>query len=158
MIITFDLYGTLVDWRYTMDSYLKFVKVDPDEFFRCEFNKLKNFRKYSEILKDCIRELLKERYTDEIIEGIDYAFSKSPPFPDTIPGIMRLKKIAKLGIISNTERRLIKTTLCGMEEMFDWIITSEDTGYYKPDKRAFIKAYEIMGVNPKEVVHVSAYP
>ncbi|MFP3203450.1 MAG: hypothetical protein RXR43_14930 [Sulfolobus sp.] len=39
-----------------------------------------------------------------------------------------------------------------------WIITSEDTGYYKPDKRAFIKAYEIMGVNPKEVVHVSAYP
>ncbi|MFP3203451.1 MAG: hypothetical protein RXR43_14935 [Sulfolobus sp.] len=55
-------------------------------------------------MKDCIRELLKERYTDEIIEGIDYAFSKSPPFPDTIPGVMRLKKIAKLGIISNTER------------------------------------------------------
>ncbi|MDT7862298.1 MAG: HAD-IA family hydrolase [Saccharolobus sp.] len=158
MIITFDLYGTLVDWEYTITSYMNFIKANPKEFFECEINELKQFRKYSEILKLCLKKILKEKYSEELGEGLIYAFSKSPPFPDTVLGLRKLRKIAKLGIISNTERKLIKITLYGIEDLFDWIITAEDTGYYKPDENAFIKAYNMMGVDPKDVIHVSAYP
>lgn len=62
------------------------------------------------------------------------------------------------GIISNTEKKLIRITLSGVEVLFDHVITAEGTGFYKPNKNAFIKAYEIMGVVLKDVVHVSAYP
>ncbi len=62
------------------------------------------------------------------------------------------------GIISNTEKKLIRITLAGVEDLFDYVVTAEDTGFYKPNKNAFIKAYKIMGVDLKDVVHVSAYP
>jgi 2-haloacid dehalogenase len=158
MIITFDLYGTLVDWRYTIDSYLNFLNVNPNDFFQCEFEEIRNYKPYSKILKDCLRKVLGDKYNEDFGEGLIYAFAKSPLFPDVVIGLRMLGRIAKLGIISNTERKLVNITLSGIQEFFDWVITAEDTGYYKPNINAFIKAFEIMRVNPKEVIHVSSYP
>jgi len=63
-----------------------------------------------------------------------------------------------VGIISNTERDLIKITLSGMEDLFDYIITAEETKFYKPNENAFIRAIELMKIKKDEILHVSAYP
>ncbi len=136
-----------------------------DEFFRREYENIKNikdFQPYSEIIVSIAKELFIEKnipYDDEYGKGLVISFSKSLFFPDSIYALLKLKKYGyKTGIISNTERVLIKNTLCGLEDLFDFIVTAEDTKFYKPNEKAFTKAYEIMGVDMKDVVHVSAYP
>jgi 2-haloalkanoic acid dehalogenase type II len=156
-IITFDLYGTLVDWIYTINSYLSFLGISPEEFFKHEMEEIKEYKPYSLVLKNSLKKVMGEKYDEKYGEALVYYFAKSPPFPDVILGLMKLKEKAKLGIISNTERKLIKITLAGLEKYFDWIVTAEDTKFYKPDERAFLKAYEIMNVDPKEVIHISSY-
>jgi 2-haloacid dehalogenase len=76
-----------------------------------------------------------------------------------LAGLLLLKKHGyRTGIISNTDRELVKITLAGVEDLFDFIVTAEDTGHYKPGKNAFVNAYRIMKVDPRKVLHVSSYP
>ena len=164
VIITFDCYGTLVDWVYSLGSYInKYVDKDAvKEFFLCDFEEIRKYRPYSEILKTCLKKIMSTRglrYTEEHGKAFVMAFAKSPPFPDTLYGLMRLKKKGfKIGIISNTEKKLIRITLSGLLDLIDYIITAEDTGFFKPDPRAFKKAFKILGVSLSEVIHVSSYP
>ncbi len=158
MIFTFDLYGTLVDWNYSISNFLRLFSIAPEEFFKLEYEQIRSYKPYSEILKLCLKNLMKD-YDEEIGNSFVLCFAKSPPFPDTVVALKKLKlKGYKLGIISNTERRLIKITLSGIEDLFDWVITAEDTGYYKPNIKAFEEAYKLMKVDLRNVVHVSAYP
>lgn len=162
VIVTFDVYGTLFDWQYSMGTYLEFVGVDRRRFFEAEYSRVsgvKGFRRYSEILKESLEECMGPGYSEDAGDGLVLAFAKSPPFPDTLLGLRELRRRGhRLGLVSNTERRLIRITLSGFEDLFDWVVTAEDTGHYKPAHEAFTKAYSIMGVNVKDVVHISAYP
>ena len=162
MIVSFDVYGTLFDWRQSMDAYLGFIGIDPRRFFEVEYSKVsgvRGFRRYSEILKESLKECIGAGYSEDVGDGLVLAFAKSPPFPDTLLGLRELRRRGhRLGVVSNTERKLIRITLSGLEDLFDWVVTAEDTGHYKPALDAFKKAYSIMGVSVGEVVHVSSYP
>ncbi|MGC8981241.1 MAG: HAD-IA family hydrolase [Thermoplasmata archaeon] len=164
-VITFDLYGTLVDWKSSIGKSLDFIRPGlVDEFFRIEFRNVSNikaFERYSDILKKTLKEILSENdieYEDEYGEMLVRMFSKSPFFPDSIYGLLKLKKIYRIGIISNTERRLINITLAGMEDLFDYVITAEDTRFYKPNEMAFREAIRMMDIRKDEILHVSSYP
>lgn len=164
-VITFDLYGTLVDWKGSIGNALNYIKPGlTEEFFNIEYEHIKNlkrFEKYSLILKKTLKELLQRNeieYDDDLGNFLVRMFSKSPFFPDSVIGLIKIKKKYKVGIISNTERNLIKITLSGMEDLFDYIVTAEDTKFYKPHEMAFIKAFEIMNVNRNDLIHISSYP
>ncbi len=164
-IITFDLYGTLVDWKSAIGNALNIIKPGmEDEFFNIEYknvSNLENFEKYSEILKKSLKKLLKDKkieYDDDYGEMLVRMFSKSPFFADSVLGLMKLKRKFSIGIISNTERDLINITLAGMEDLFDYIVTAEDTKFYKPNEMAFIEALKIMDVKKDEILHISSYP
>jgi len=164
-IITFDLYGTLVDWKLSIGSALNYIKPGLEEdFFNLEYEYIKNlkdFEKYSSILKKTLMNLLnrhKIEYDDDLGNFLVRMFSKSPFFPDAVFGLIKIKKKYKVGIISNTERDLIKITLSGMEDLFDYIITAEETKFYKPNENAFIRAIELMKIKKDDILHVSAYP
>lgn len=165
-VLTFDLYGTLVDWRESISRAVEFVCEGASQrFFENEFKivrELKSYTPYSSILSQALKMTLEEKgveFREEYARLLTTAFSKSQFFPDSILGLIKLKRKGyRTGIISNTERRLLKITLAGVEDLFDYTVTAEDTGFYKPNKMAFTKAYEIMGVNLGEVLHVSAYP
>jgi 2-haloacid dehalogenase len=160
--VTFDLYGTLVDWEHSISRLLEALGVDRRDFFARELRAVSSsptFRPYSDVLKNCLREMLGEAYDELKGEALVRAFAKSPPFPDALLGLPMLKSRGyKLGIISNTERRLVKITLHGLEDLFDWIVTAQDTGYYKPRPEAFVRAFELMGLRSGEVLHASSYP
>ncbi|MEM1677538.1 MAG: HAD-IA family hydrolase [Nitrososphaerota archaeon] len=165
-LVTFDLYGTLVDWRYSISTVLNYIhRGMVERFFEKEFSivkEIKTYTSYTEILEKALRETLGEfnvEFRKEYARLLVTSFAKSPFFPDSILGLIALKKAGyRTGIISNTDRSLVKITLSGVEDLFDYIVTAEDTGYYKPDERAFINAYKIMNVELEEAVHVSSYP
>lgn len=165
-VVTFDLYGTLVDWKYSISRALNYIHEGlAERFFENEYNtisRLKEYTPYSKILVHVLEYTLREfriDFREEYGRLIILSFAKSPFFPDAFIGLSLLKKHGyKTGIISNTDRELVEITLAGVKDLFDYIVTAEDTGYYKPDKQAFIKAYEKMNVPAQKVLHVSSYP
>ncbi|MDP8023680.1 MAG: HAD-IA family hydrolase [Nitrososphaeria archaeon] len=164
-IMTFDLYGTLVDWKSSIGNVLNLINPGLlDKFFSAEFvyvSNLKSFEPYSMVLKKTLMDVLKKngiQYEEDYGETLVRMFSKSPFFADSVLGLIRIKKKFKVGVISNTERKLVKVTLAGMEDLFDYIITAEDTKFYKPDRMAFLEAIKIMNVKEEEILHISAYP
>ena len=163
--VVFDCYGTLVDWVYGLKSVLGYITGDEDSlryFFDCERKAIREFRPYGLVLRDCLRSVLERygvEYRDEYGEALAMGFAKSPLFPDTVPGLLALRRRGfKVAVLSNTEKKLIGITLSGLEGLFDAVITAEDVGAYKPSLEAFRRAYGVLGVEPGGVVHVSAYP
>jgi 2-haloacid dehalogenase len=165
-LITFDLYGTLVDWRRSIASVLNYIQEGlVDRFFEKEYSTVKSLEgyiPYSKVLVGVLKDTLKEfglDFMEEYGRLIVLSFAKSPFFPDALAGLLLLKKHGyRTGIISNTDRELVKITLAGVEDLFDFIVTAEDTGHYKPGKNAFVNAYRIMKVDHRKVLHVSSYP
>jgi len=165
-LITFDLYGTLVDWRRSIASVLNYIQEGlVDRFFEKEYStvkSLKGYVPYSKVLVGVLKDTLKEfglDFMEEYGRLIVLSFAKSPFFPDALAGLLLLKKHGyRTGIISNTDRELVKITLAGVEDLFDFVVTAEDTGHYKPGKNAFVNAYRIMKIDPRKVLHVSSYP
>ncbi|MEM1610340.1 MAG: HAD hydrolase-like protein [Sulfolobales archaeon] len=166
-VVTFDLYGTLVDWRSSIGALIRYVVGSQyiEDFFQCDLNSVKSlasYKPYSEILAYCFKKVCEEAlkpWRDYYAEAIAISFAKSPPFPDTILGLKIIKSMGlATAIISNTEKRLVKITISGMEHLIDRIITAEDIGVYKPSREAFTRAYRLLGIGFDEAVHVSSYP
>lgn len=166
-LVSFDMYGTLVDWRAGIGSLVARLggARAVDLFFECDLKSvrsLRGYRPYSEIISSCLREALSASgrlWRGFYAEAASLAFAKSPPFPDTILGLRILKDLGLgVAVISNTERRLARITLSGLEDLVDHVVTAEDLGVYKPDPEAFRRAYKLLGTDSGEVVHVSSYP
>ncbi|NXA18654.1 HDHD3 protein, partial [Ibidorhyncha struthersii] len=61
----------------------------------------------------------------------------------------------RMGVISNFDNRLEKVlSQCNLRHHFEFILTSEDTGFTKPDGRIFEKALRLSGVPPEQAAHV----
>jgi 2-haloacid dehalogenase len=107
----------------------------------------------------------------EVIEGMaeDLRFSLDPasryllsdrfddwkPFPDTVTSLKKLKEKYQLAIISNVDDELfaISNRLLGVE--FDFIVTAQQIGSYKPDHRNFQHALEVFNIEKESHLHVA---
>ena len=79
--------------------------------------------------------------------------------PDVDEVLRELKQHYKLGIITNTvtsREQQVRMALrrIGLEQYFDFILTSVDVGYDKPDEKIFLKALKALNVRPEEAVMV----
>jgi len=164
--IIFDLYGTLVDWVSSISGFIeKYIsKSAVEDFFNCDLELVSSgvYRPYKEILRECLDKIALKHsviLSSDLKDAFIVYFAKSPLYPDVIYGIKQLRSRGySTGILSNTDRDLVKITLCGIENIFDFVVTAEDIEAYKPRREAFTKTYTMLGVTPLEVVHVSAYP
>ncbi|MBV9453117.1 MAG: HAD-IA family hydrolase [Rubrobacter sp.] len=77
------------------------------------------------------------------------------PFSDTVEALKALKEQYKLAIISDVDDGLFALTACHLEVEFDWIITSEQVGTYKPCKNNFEIALKRMGIEKGKLLHVA---
>lgn len=59
-----------------------------------------------------------------------------------------------VGIISNTDPRLYDVIECMKLPKFDFIVTSYEFGYEKPDKRIFDQVIQNYGINKNEALHI----
>ncbi len=170
MIMTFDCYGTLIDWLSGAKS--AFLKLYPGEEDRVDLFikywgekdwELVNtgvYRPYREILAIGFKHALDRlglEYDEEVIEKLTYSIYDWKPFPDVKAALETLiEKNVELGIISNTDRDFIMRSIENIGVEFKHVIVAEDIKIYKPDPRVFVKARELL---PKtKWIHVSSYP
>lgn len=171
-VITFDCYGTLVQWHRAVREAVRTViashgRDDPEkqvtwlaDRFRATavaHQQRPPYRCYSTILRESLGELLVGiglSANEEDHATLWKVLSRIAPHPDAQPALTRLRSRYRLAIISNTDDKLIAGTVAMIGAPIDFVITAQQARAYKPDHRLFAHAYEIMGVSRAETVHV----
>jgi 2-haloacid dehalogenase len=171
--LTFDCYGTLIDWETGLYDALRpllqagAVTLGRDEvlavFARHEAAQEAATPQmiYSELLAEVHRRLAGE-WGVKADEERAVAFGKSvpdwPEFPDTPASLQYLQRYYKLVILSNVDRESFAGTNRRLGVTFDAICTAQDIGSYKPDPRNFaylIKTLAGLGVLKRNILHTA---
>jgi 2-haloacid dehalogenase len=78
-----------------------------------------------------------------------------PAFPDSAAALARLKARYRLGVITNCDDDLFALSNRRLGVEFDWIVTAQQVGSYKPNARNFEVALERIGLPQDRVLHVA---
>jgi 2-haloalkanoic acid dehalogenase type II len=158
-VVTFDCYGTLIDWRtgiagaFATAAAGSGCDVAPDAFldvYASEESAIQRevYRPYRDVLGRAatrVMALLCRAYAGD---GSFLASSLGGwrPFPDTNAALSRLHGAGyRLGILSNVDRDLLDATLRHFTVSFDIIVTAEDVRSYKPAHGHFEEARRRIG-------------
>jgi 2-haloacid dehalogenase len=166
-VLTFDCYGTLIDWESGILAALRRV-LEPrgirptDDELLALFAEVESpiqfgpFRRYREVL-DLSMEALARRLGFEPTPAERTAISESlaswRPFPDTVAALRRLAPRFRLGVISNVDDDLFAASAPRLGVSFDWVVTAEQVRSYKPSRRNFDVALERIGRPKAEILH-----
>lgn len=144
-LITFDCYGTLIDWEtgirnaFSSVAKAKHKAIDLDDVLRLyaeeEAKAETSYRLYREVLREtAINVASKIGLALEPSETYFLAESLPSwrPFGDTNPALERLAKRHRLGILSNIDDDLISETIKHFTVPLDVVITAQQVRSYKP--------------------------
>jgi 2-haloacid dehalogenase len=167
--LTFDCYGTLIDWETGILAGLRGALAglpdqpsDDDLLERCgraeAAAEAGPYVPYREVLARCLREVCRPFGVEP---GADQAaafggsVSDWPAFPDSPAALARLKTRFRLGVITNCDDDLFAGSAARLGVVFDWIVTAQSVGSYKPDPRNFLVALERLGLPRERILHVA---
>ncbi len=159
-IITFDCYGTLIDWDGGINgAFARAVAetgagLDAGHVFEA-YEKIEaqveaeRYRSYREVLTESTRRVarqlgwaLPEARAGFLAESLPFWI----PFPDTNAVLERLFRAGyRLGILSNVDDDLLARTRKHFTVPFDLIVTAQQVGAYKPADAHFTTARERIG-------------
>jgi 2-haloalkanoic acid dehalogenase type II len=155
-IITFDCYGTLIDWeRGIRDAFageLSHGAVGPDEALALysliePIVQRERYRSYREVLDETASRVLQAAGVAAHSRGfLSESLASWKPFDDTNPALQRLRESgARLGLLSNIDDDLLAETRKHFTVDFDLIITAAQVGSYKPAEGHFLAARTAIG-------------
>ncbi|MDT7879342.1 MAG: HAD-IA family hydrolase [Candidatus Hydrothermia bacterium] len=168
-IVSFDCYGTLVDWEKGIISSLRtiFEKYEVDitdeeilEIYSIIESRLeKNYIPYKEILKKIVIKF-SDYFDFDLERGEENAllnnWANFELFEDVNETLKEIKKRGyKIAIISNVDNDLFELTKKKFEFEIDYIITSEMVKAYKPSKIVFEYALKVFNSNKDEILHTA---
>jgi 2-haloalkanoic acid dehalogenase type II len=154
-LITFDCYGTLVDWEggitgaFSEAAVDDGVKLDPRAVLLAHAEiepriQAAGYRSYREVLlqtAQAIADRLGWSISAERAAFLPESLPNWKPFPDTNPALERLAGAGyALGILSNIDDGLLSGTLQRLSVPFDPIVTAEQLRSYKPGQAHFVEA------------------
>ncbi len=177
-VLSFDCYGTLIDWESGILSALRpmFARYGiekPDKEllelygrFERQAQERTPFVNYNTVLRDVAVSFYRHFKIDPRRDpSVDpeaeakYILADSlgdwPAFPDTVEALRSLGSRFKLAVISNVDDDMFRLSQARLGVTFDWVITSEQIGSYKPSEENFHSARRIMGIDPAQNVHVA---
>ncbi|HEX2117448.1 MAG TPA: HAD-IA family hydrolase [Alphaproteobacteria bacterium] len=170
--VTFDVYGTLIDWEPSIMAFLEGwaqrhgVSTRGADLLmafdraRAEIQKIRPALLYPDVLRRCF-----ERISGEFGVTIDAAereaFARSPhdwpAYPDSGAGLKALQARAKIGALSNIDDASLRSSCAKLGVSFDLVVTAERVGAYKPDWPHFhtaLSELKAAGIPKTRVLHV----
>ena len=168
-VLTFDCYGTLIDWESGILSAIipvltEFGLVVTDEEILEQYAEFESsseretFVKYREILREVALKFA-ERYNFDLLVENEYFLADSmrlwKPFPDSVEALNLLKEKYKLGILSNVDNDLFAYSNDHLGVKFDHIFTAEEIGSYKPSPKNFEYLIAEIGYPKDKILHIA---
>ena len=158
-VITFDCYGTLIDWErgiaaaFAEAASADDVSLDASEVLRAyaevEPDVERLYRPYREVLQESavrVAGMLGWPATYEQCSFLPLSLPHWMPFPDTNRALEALTAAGcRLGILSNVDDDLIAATRQHFTVPFDFVITAQQVRSYKPGLAHFLAARERIG-------------
>jgi 2-haloacid dehalogenase len=167
-ILTFDCYGTLIDWETGLLSALHRIlsahgkKIDDATVLELygNFEQLSEqgtFRPYREVLQSVVRQFgdkLGFVSTVEQARSLPDSLALWKPWPDTVAALRQLKSRYRLAILSNVDDDLFAATRPQLEVEFDEVITAQQAQAYKPSLKIFELALARIQAPAHRILHV----
>jgi len=168
-LLTFDCYGTLIDWEQGILGAIRPVfhehgiEADDEEILEayalCEAKQeAGDYIRYEIVLSMVMAELsLRFGFdaTPQEVKSLAGSIKNWQPFPDTIEALRKLKTKYKLAIVSNIDDSLFEATAKTLEVPFDWVVTAQQAGAYKPALRTFEYAFDTFQIPREQILHVA---
>jgi 2-haloacid dehalogenase len=170
-VITFDCYGTLVQWYEVLLQAIGAVLVandrNPEEApgvldtFSQHSRRLeaeRPHRLYKDILRTGFRAALTAHSLptgEDVVERLAATIPTMGPHPEVPDVLRRLRERYKLAILTNSDEDLIVHNVARLGVPIDFVVTAERAQAYKPSRQVFEYAYHVMGVTKDETVHVA---
>ena len=167
--LTFDCYGTLIDWEAGLLAALRDVLAPrgidrPDDELLEAYAAIEApaeagpYLTYREILAAGLlgvaRRLGVEPDAAEVATFAD-SVGDWPAFPDSSDALARLRERFRLGVITNCDDDLFARSAARLGTDFDWVVTAQQAGVYKPAERGFELAFERIGLPRERILHVA---
>jgi len=171
--LTFDCYGTLIDWESGMVEALKPLtgkaerSLTRNEILEAHARHESSQQRYTpaktyrELLAIVYRRLAEEwgvAVTHEDCADYGRSIRNWPAFQDSPGALQYLKKYFKLVILSNVDNESFQHSNRRLQVEFDAIYTAEDIGSYKPASRNFdymLEKLDGLGVRKDKVLHTA---
>jgi 2-haloalkanoic acid dehalogenase type II len=168
--LTFDCYGTLIDWEAGILAALRKV-VPPgaaeDEQLLAEYADAEGaieagpYRRYREVAGEAMAGVARAHGGEPSAADVGRLGGSVvdwPAFPDSHDALARLKTRFRLGVLTNCDDDLFAASNRRLGVDFDWIVTAQQVGSYKPDPRNFQTLTERLaadGVPKVRILHVA---
>ena len=166
--ITFDCYGTLINWEAGILHALRGVLVAhgqalPDaailelygEFeAQAESGPYQSYRSVLESVVQQFGERCGFRASPTELRCLYESVPSWPPFPDTVSSLVKLQRKFRLAVISNIDDDLFQETRehhLGIE--FAAMVTAQQSRSYKPSLNNFRLALQTLGIEPSQLLH-----
>jgi len=168
-LITFDCYGTLIDWETGMLASLRPLfsrdgRQVPDAQLLELYGEIEAeletgpYLPYRQILSQTAQ-AMGRRLGMEVSTASASEFAESlllwEPFADTVAGLRALAKHFRLGIISNIDDDLFSVTQKKLQVEFDLIVTAQQVKSYKPSLRNFQEALRRSNLKKEQILHAA---
>jgi 2-haloacid dehalogenase len=163
--LTFDCYGTLIDWENGILRYLQpllqsyGVHVIDDWvlafFAACEPEIQAEGGTYRWVLGQVLKRLgtrLAFAPNEDTLNGFASSIEYWQPFSDTVPALRALGSKFELAVVSNIDNDLFAYSAEHLGVEFAHVITAQEVGAYKPDQAMFKAALQQVR---KPVLHVA---
>ena len=165
--ISFDCYGTLIDWESGILPTLRGVLGShgqslPDAGILELYGEFEaeaesgRYRSYRDVLQGVVRAFADRFHfeaTTAEIRSLHESVYAWAPFPDTVPALRELQKRHKLVVISNIDDDLFAETRKRLGVEFDGVVTAEQARSYKPSLNNFQMALRNFALTPDQLLH-----
>ena len=173
--ISFDCYGTLIDWESGILPALRRVLGSHGQS-QSQSQSLTDaailelygefeaeaeggpYQSYRDVLQSVVRafaDRLHFEASSTEIRSLHESVHAWPPFPDTVAALHELQKRYKLVVISNIDDDLFAETRKHLDVEFDGVITAEQARSYKPSINNFQMALRTLALSPDRLLHAA---
>ena len=167
--LTFDCYGTLIDWEAGISTGLGSLLAAHDvmadrekllEAFARQEAALEagSYLRYRDVLAGAARGVAAGfgvTPTEAELAAFGGSVGAWPAFEDSADALRRLGERFRLGVITNCDDDLFAASNRRLGVTFDWIVTAQQVGSYKPSIRNFEVALARIDVSGERILHVA---
>ncbi|MGA9769147.1 MAG: HAD family hydrolase [Blastocatellia bacterium] len=158
-LVTFDCYGTLIDWEQGIISAFKSeaahqgVQINDADIIAAYHDhehvvETEKYTPYREVLAETAQRVAARLGLPVSPDRAGFLADSLPdwqPFPDTNAALEKLASGFRLGILSNIDDELLEATRRHFTVDFDLVVTAAQVKSYKPADAHFLEARRRMG-------------